>query len=167
MSIKLVAIGNRLMGDDGIAIYIAEKLEAFAGNKEIEMIIGETDFLYCLSKIEEGDELVILDAICNGTEPGTVTQHLLMEIHKIAYHKSLFSQHGYTLFTALKNYAISAHSIVIGIEGRNFNYSLELSNELKAQTDNICIKVKEIIDNYESSNNIEVCNQLYEDKEVL
>lgn len=56
------------MGDDGIAIYVTEMLRKELESRGIEVIIGETDSQYCISKIEEGDFLLILDASYFGIE---------------------------------------------------------------------------------------------------
>lgn len=141
MSVKIIAIGNRLMGDDGLAIHIMEKLSKRFAEDGIEVIIGETDFQYCLSRIEEGDYIFIIDATWFGIEPGTVTIHSLKDIHKLNANKSLFSQHGYSLIKALETCYKSIDGLIVGIEGKNFDFALSLSSDLEASLDNICVKV--------------------------
>lgn len=47
MSIKIIAIGNRLMGDDGSAIHIAEKLsKSFEDNGVASSLIWRQLFIY-------------------------------------------------------------------------------------------------------------------------
>jgi hydrogenase maturation protease len=62
MRIKLLAVGNLLMEDDGIAIYLAEQLRYDLLQMGIEVIIGETDLGYLLSNITGEDYLILLDA---------------------------------------------------------------------------------------------------------
>jgi hydrogenase maturation protease len=152
MSIKLIAIGNRLMGDDGVAIHIAKKLMKRLEDKSIEVIIGETDFEYCLSKIEDSDHIIILDATALGIEPGLVTVNSLTDVHKSNYNQSLFSQHGYSLVRALESYYAAIDVIVIGIEGSNFDFSLTLSSDLEEQLNSISREVEEIV--YASMNKV-------------
>lgn len=144
MSTKLIAIGNRLMGDDGIAIHVAEKLHKSFEKKDIEVIIGETDFQYCLDKIEEGDYLIILDSTLFGTKVGTVTSSSLKDIYKLNVNQRLFSQHEYSLIRALEAYTF-VDGMFIGIEGWNFDFALTLSRELEEQFEDICRKVEELI----------------------
>jgi hydrogenase maturation protease len=145
MSIKIIAIGNRLMGDDGIAIHVAEKLgKSFEGNS-IEVIIGETDFQFCLSKIEDGDHLILVDATWFGIEPGTVTTNELKDIYSINADQSLFSQHGYSLIKALETCYKSVDGIIVGIEGVNFDFTLSLGREIEESYESICKKVNEVI----------------------
>lgn len=132
------------MSDDGVAIHIAEKLEKELEEDGVEVIIGETDFHYCLSRIEEGDFIIILDATWLGAKPGTVTSNSLENIEGLNLNQSLFSQHGYSLTRALRTYYKSVKGIVIGIEGRNFDFGFTLSNEIEENFQDICNQVKEL-----------------------
>lgn len=145
MSIKIVVIGNRLMGDDGAAIHIIEKLDKSFEEGDVEVIIGETDFQYCLSKIEEGDYIIIIDATYFGIKPGTVTVSSLKDIYRLSGNQSLFSQHGYSFIKALETFYKAIDGIIVGIEGENFDFSLSLSSSIEDNFDNICSKVKEAI----------------------
>lgn len=158
MSIKVIAIGNRLMGDDGIAIYVAEKLRNRLKEKGIEVIIGETDFEYCLSKIEKDDKVIILDATYFGLLPGTVLEivnnrHVERELlykniflHENKFsHENLFSQHRYSLVKAIRDCYPSVDYYIIGIEGENYNFSLRLSDCIEKKFEQICDRSKEII----------------------
>ncbi|ERI94961.1 hydrogenase maturation protease [Clostridiales bacterium oral taxon 876 str. F0540] len=145
MSIKIIAIGNRLMGDDGLAVHIIEKLSEKFEKNGIKVIIGETDFEYCLGKIEENDYIIIVDATCFGIEPGTVTVNSLNDIYAIDDNQSLFSQHGYSLIKAFEISYKSIDFIIVGIEGKNFDYDLSLSRQIEDCFDNICNKVYETI----------------------
>lgn len=148
------------MGDDGVAIYIAEKLSKKLQSKGVEVIIGETDFQYCLSKIEEEDFIIILDATWFGTVPGTVTTIELRDLYKLNTNQSLFSQHGYSLIRGLETYYKSLRGIIIGIEGRKFYFDLSLSSELEEYFEDICKKVDEIICNlYISRYEVYNCNE--------
>jgi hydrogenase maturation protease len=144
MTIKLVAIGNRFMSDDGVAIHIAEKLVKELETEGMEVIIGETDFHYCLSKIEEGDFVIILDATWLGVKPGMVTSNSLEKIEGLNLNQGLFSQHGYSLIRALRTYYKSIKGIVIGIEGRNFDFGFTLSHEIEENFQDICNQVKDL-----------------------
>lgn len=141
MSMKLIAIGNKLMGDDGVALLIAEKLRSYLEENCIEVIIGETDFEYCMDKIEEGDLILILDATKFGIESGEVTFHHLKEICL----PSLSSQHGYSLLRALRGNFETDSCMLIGIEGSNFNFSIGISLEIEKKIENICLNIKKII----------------------
>lgn len=152
MSMKLIAIGNRLMGDDGLAISIAESLYQWLQDKGIEVIIGETDFEYCLDKVEEGSHIIILDATWFGIEPGTVTENSLKDIYNLNSSQSTFSQHGYSLIRALKSCYPYIDGIVIGVEGYIFDFDLNLSCVITNRLEDIRNKIKIIVTEYLSIN---------------
>lgn len=145
MSVKIIAIGNRLMGDDGLAIHIIEKLNGEFKKKGIKVIIGETDFEYCLSNIEEKDYIIIVDSTCFGIGPGTVTVNSLKDIYRLSTNHGLFSQHGYSLIKALEISYRFIDGIIVGVEGQNFDFDLSMSSHIEACFDNICNKVYETI----------------------
>ncbi|MBZ9623058.1 hypothetical protein G9F71_009330 [Clostridium sp. FP2] len=73
MGKKVIAIGNRLMMDDAIAVLILEKIKNILENEGIEAIIGETDVEFCFSKLNEQDLFYIIDSTYYENLPGTVT----------------------------------------------------------------------------------------------
>lgn len=145
MSIKLFAIGNSVMGDDAVAIHIAQKLEDSLKDLGVDIIIGETDFQYCLSKIEESDYIIIVDSTYFEIKPGSVTVNSLKDIGRLNCNNSLFSQHSYSLIGMIQFFYKSIDGIVIGIEGVNFDYSLSISNVIEEQMEYILSEVKETV----------------------
>lgn len=90
-NITVLGIGNRLMCDDGIGVYITEELNAihrdrtsfetllsgavkqdWYGNVQVSFISGETDIDFCKDIIKESEFIVIIDAADMGEEPGSV-----------------------------------------------------------------------------------------------
>ena len=132
------------MCDDGVAIHVIEKLSENLEKSGIKVIIGEADFQYCLSKIEERDYIIIIDATWFGIEPGTITVNCLKDIYRLNHDQSMFSQHGYSLIKALESYKF-VEGVVVGIEGKSFDFDLSLSPDIEAAFDNICCKVYETI----------------------
>jgi len=144
MGMKVIGIGNRIMTDDAIGVMIAESLEEALENLGVEVIIGETDVEYCLSFIDDGDFLFIIDATLYGLEPGTLT---VQEINKEKiYAKEEYSQHQISLVKLIgicnvKN--ISGY--ILGIEVLEVDFGIELSNIIKARFDDIKSKVYDFI----------------------
>lgn len=144
MSTKVIAIGNRLMGDDGVALHTAECLKNQLENREIEVIIGETDFQYCLKNITPGDYIIIIDATCFGVTPGTITAYPIELFLKSPKAHISYSQHGFSLFNILGFYN-NVKGIVLGIEGEKFEFGLDMSYNLKTTFDRICKEIQQII----------------------
>lgn len=143
MGKKLIAIGNRLMGDDGVAIYLAEHMKTFFEDIGYEVIIGETDTSYCLSKINTGDFIVILDALYRGLKPGSVSMITLKEA--VSRIRQCYSQHECSIIKYLDIYDIDVTGVLIGIEVNQIEFKWELSDVMKDLFPQICEQVKDAI----------------------
>lgn len=139
MAVKCIAIGNRIMGDDGIGIKVAEALASRLAQENIELIFGETDNDYALSKIENGDMLFIIDSTFFDINPGTVTYTPISEV--IGQHHEVYSQHQPSLIYLLETYGKVVDGVLIGIEVEKIDFSLELSDRLKTRFLSICEEV--------------------------
>lgn len=147
---KVIGIGNILLSDDGIGIRVVEELrkeEAFEDN--IEFIIGETDFYYCLDNINQGDFLIIIDSTILGKEPGAVTVIPFQDCDKFMV--GVITEHGDSLIKVLRRENRTVKGICIGIEADTITYSTELSNTLKDSLQPILQEVKKVIAHYSLS----------------
>jgi hydrogenase maturation protease len=143
MSVKVIAVGNVLMKDDGSAIEIAKLIEYELIKRNIRVIIGETDFQYCLSSIEEKDFIILLDAACSGKSPGEVTTINLNNFH---YEKKNYTQHSYSFLDLLKLYHPDIKGVVFAVEVKEVEFSLGLSSVLKEKLEHICKEILERIE---------------------
>jgi hydrogenase maturation protease len=70
----LLALGNPLMGDDGVAWHLARVLEADPRlPADVEVAWGGTDLLRCAEMLEGRRQVVLLDAM-EGDEAGEVVE---------------------------------------------------------------------------------------------
>lgn len=134
--IKIIALGNILMKDDGVAIEVLKSIES---NLKREVIYGETDFSYCLDKINDGDEVILIDSTYLGLRPGTVTVEDNVTISKPS------SQHQVSLVNMIHEYKKDIRIFFIGIEIGKVEFGLGLSDELSSEFDEICREVLEKI----------------------
>ena len=110
---KLIAIGNVMMADDGIGVWVAKELKDYLIEKNVELIIGETDVEYCIDSLKDGDKVIILDAAFTGGEIGRVSTHTLDEL---CYRGIGLTQHKNNLLEAIKLYRRDIKGILIEIE---------------------------------------------------
>ena len=69
-----IGLGNPLMGDEGIGWHVAERLAGDARLPEhVEVICGGTDLLRYAGEMDGRRRVVLIDAIEDGSDPGTVT----------------------------------------------------------------------------------------------
>lgn len=139
--IKVFGIGNILLCDDGIGVRVAENLkeEIEALGDDIEVIIGKTDALYCINKIEEDDEVIIIDSTYFMTRPGAVTVKSLDKCDEFINYD--YSPHEESLLSLLRKERRDVKGYLIGIEISHIDYSEELSKILNRKFKDICSRV--------------------------
>jgi hydrogenase maturation protease len=138
MDIKVIAIGNILMGDDSIGIRVLENIESDLKAYGIEAFIGETDFQYCISVIDDDNFIFIIDAAMLEKEIGTVT---LIPLEEYRYYKKGYAQHSNSLLESIYTYYKDVKGYVIGIEIENITYDLNISNSLELLLEEISLSV--------------------------
>lgn len=71
--IAVIGIGNILMQDEGVGVFIANTiLEKYDFKPDIQIIDGGTTGLDLLPYFEENDKVIIVDAVDFGKEPGFI-----------------------------------------------------------------------------------------------
>lgn len=137
--ILVLGIGNRLMADDGIGVYVVEELKRRNSNPKIFYLVGETDFYFCLNEMKEALYTIIVDAAYLGNKPGTISiisfQHVSRNcIQSISVHES-----------HLLNDIKGIEGMLICIEPYEINYCISLSSTLQEQFLKIVEKTESII----------------------
>ena len=103
------------------------------------MIIGKTDVLYCINKIEEDDEVIIIDSTYFMTRPGAVTVKSLDRCDEFINYD--YSPHEESLLSLLRKERRDVKGYLIGIEISHIDYSEELSKILNRKFKDICTRV--------------------------
>lgn len=143
MHMKLIAIGSRIMGDDGVAIAIAELLCDELMAEGIQVIIGETDVAYCLSAINEGDNIIILDASVSNRPWGTIWQLSLQDAINNCNQNQF--PHDADLLNTLNRKGWQLPGLLICIEAADISQRWGLSQAMQGQLPRICLEIKKII----------------------
>lgn len=138
--IKLVAIGNRFMKDDGIAIKVAENLEQKLHNLNVEVIFGETDCQSCFYLLKQEDFVFIMDAYYEGAEPGSI--HLFTIEEAMAKSSASLMQHDTSIIDLMKLYKSKWKGYFIGVEIAELGFGDELSSALQEKFQQICLEVE-------------------------
>jgi hydrogenase maturation protease len=141
--IIVLGIGNVLMMDDGIGIYLIEELSGRNRTSNLSFLIGESDIDYCMEQIMDADFVIILDAAVSGSEPGSLTVYPLSDLHK---HRELeVSPHDFHLFNLLYLHKESIKGFLIGVEPYEIKFHFGLSNTLNEKWENIVQDVEKTI----------------------
>jgi len=72
--ITVLAVGNPIMGDDGVGLELLAGLQALRPDSDVEYVDGGTGGMQLIPVVQEASCLLVLDAVA-GPEPGVV-QHL-------------------------------------------------------------------------------------------
>jgi hydrogenase maturation protease len=70
----VLGLGNILMGDEGIGVYVVRALEKHALPAGVECLDGGTGGFTLLEPLEDADRIVLIDAANDGNLVGTVTR---------------------------------------------------------------------------------------------
>ena len=70
----VLGLGNVLMGDEGIGVYVVRALEEHTLPAGVECLDGGTGGFTLLEPLEDADRIVMIDAANDGHPVGTVTR---------------------------------------------------------------------------------------------
>lgn len=125
--IKIVCIGNRLMGDDGAGCIVADILE-----NEGWKVFRASSPLEAMHIVAGADEVIIIDAIYSGSEPGRIL--MIDSLDRLSEYCCSLSTHGIDLLSMLKMLEalgmLPKKLKIYGIEGKSFKRLQEPSEEV-------------------------------------
>ena len=70
----ILGLGNVLMGDEGIGVYVVRTLEKRSLPKDVECLDGGTGGFTLLEPLQDANRIIIVDAANDGYPEGTVTR---------------------------------------------------------------------------------------------
>lgn len=141
--ILVIGIGNLIMKDDGIGVRVVEEMQTQL--REINMIplLGETDVQYCLDEIQSDDFLIIVDAMAEGKEPGSIE---IMELcDAIQKRGKLRTQHEFSLLDLISLHYPKIKGCFLGIKAVEIDFGFELSEPLRQRFEEMCTVVLKAI----------------------
>lgn len=142
--ILVLGIGNRLMMDDGIGIYLIEQLSQMNRTPHVSFLVGESDIDYCMDQIMNATFVIIVDAVVSGNKPGEFTVYPLANLHE--YQTLDISAHNFHLFQALYQQKEFIKGYLIGVEPDEIRFHIGLSKKLTGKLKSILHDVSQTID---------------------
>lgn len=137
--IVVIGIGSVIMRDDGIGSKVVKTIEDSLHTNSISSIVGETDFQCCYDEIKSDDFLIIIDAMTQGKEPGSIEVMCLSDALK--NRRKLRTQHEFSLFDLIELHYPKIEGYFIGIEAAEIGFGFEFSDPLQKCYDQICDSV--------------------------
>lgn len=144
--IKVIAIGNILLSDDGIGIKVINRLRNKIEklSEDIEVTLAGIDYYEFLEELDDDDYLIIVDGAYLNNETGQVCKYTLEECD--SFLQNTCSDHDINLIKILRSERRKVKGSVITIEIGRIEYSLKISNELRKKFNEICGEVFERIE---------------------
>jgi len=144
--IVIIGVGNPLMGDDGIGIHVAEALRLEVLPRNVAVFDAETRAFDVLEYMNGSDKAVIVDAYNKGGKPGNIYRFTFAPSSEVLDESINLSMHDINFIDALRAgrevYELPEEIVILGIEPRILECSLDLSPELNNALPKIIEAVK-------------------------
>lgn len=128
----ILGVGNILLRDEGVGVYVAQRLMKLSLPPDVAVIECETELFGVMSLIEKAKKLIVIDAIKAGAHPGTVFKFRDQDICEPS--KKLYSLHQIGLLDTLEilgRMDVKPITTIIGIEPKDVEVGMELSSEIE------------------------------------
>lgn len=137
----ILGVGNTLLSDEGIGVYVANEMRALSLPEGVEIIDGATAGYDLIYMLEGASKVIVIDAVDAEAEPGTVFRFTPDDA---GYERRdpRYSVHDVGLLDAVqmaKALGTEPEVVIIGVQPKLLDWGLEPTDELRA-------KVPEIIE---------------------
>lgn len=145
--IVVLGVGNILLKDEGIGVRVVEELQRrYDVPDNVRVVDGGTQGLWLMSTIQEADRLIVVDAVLNRGEPGTIYRLERDDLPKGLRAKQ--SAHDSDLVESLNLCTLLETGpksvVVVGIEPEDIRpYGLELTETVASKLDDLIGRVVE------------------------
>lgn len=140
----ILGVGNILMADDGLGVFIAKKLkQTFNNLGNVKILDVGTSILNFLYEIKYTENLIVIDAIRGGKKPGTVYRiNFTKENRPFGFTDS----HGFSLYEVLEFtrglWKRPKKVIIYGIEVLDCKPKIGLSPIVKKSIPNMLLEIE-------------------------
>ena len=130
---RIIGIGNDFRQDDGVGPAVVRLLKARAAG-QVEIAEHDGDATSLLDVWDGASEVVLVDAVQSGAEPGTIHR---VDVHASSFPESPTWYSGHSLSVAdavilARRLDRLPHALLMyGIEGRSFGFGPNLSQEVE------------------------------------
>jgi len=149
----VLGIGNPLMQDDGVGVYVVQQLKAnHPDYPQVEFLDGGTLSFSLIGEIESVTNLIVIDAAQFSAEPGTVRTFLGEEMDLLLGRQKNSSVHDVTLVDlmsiALLSDSLPSRRALIGIQPGCIDWSTEPTPAVTKAIPHACEIAMELIEKW-------------------
>ena len=131
--IIVLGLGNILLKDEGVGVWIAEEIAKRSLPENVEVIDGGTASLDIFISIKDVEKLIIIDALRGGEKPGTVYRLHPEDLPAIS--DSYMSVHQINILEELsiaqKTGNTPQETVIIGVEPEEIDWGLGVTANIK------------------------------------
>lgn len=146
--VTILAIGNLLMGDEGVGIHAMNRLrESYTFSPKINFVDGGTIGIDLIPYFEECNKMIIIDAVDFQKQPGYIG---ILKDNEIKYRfNTKLSLHHAGLSDVLSIIELqeieAPEMVLIGIQPQKVEMGLDLTETVFVQLDKVIQLIKEIL----------------------
>lgn len=148
--ILVIGLGNLLASDEGVGVHlIRQLLDEFNAPENFELIDGGTLGFELLERIENCDDLILIDAVNTKEQPGTII--ILKDDEIPAYFEMKVSPHQQSFQEILAYGRVKGtvpHVTLLGIQPHSTQTGVELSDLIESRLPVLKEKFYELIQPY-------------------
>lgn len=131
--VVILGVGNLLLGDEGVGVHVARRLEQIELPAGVQVIEAGTMPTQALGPVGDLAKLVIVDAVAADGPPGAVYR---LPASVVAATDAELSLHEFTLAEALAEWALQGleadRIVIIGVQPHQVAWGTELSPAVQA-----------------------------------
>jgi len=149
--VLVLGVGNTLMGDEGIGVYVIRELEKEKLSGNIELIDAGTALFSIVHLLRKRKKIVIIDAAKGGGKPATIYRILPSQIK--SKDNKLLSLHEMGLMESLNTLEDGEKPqdiVIIGVEPASIDWGLKLSSVIERKLPEIVKIVLSEISDYKN-----------------
>jgi hydrogenase maturation protease len=144
-SVVVLGLGNPLMADEGIGVYLVERLAESAGDyPDVDFLDAGTGGWAVLHHIEERRKAIFLDCAYMGQEPGSIRRFVPEEVRsvKALAHQSLHEADLLRIIDVARQLGQAPDEVVIfGIQPERVEPGLGLSPSLMSRIESYLVLI--------------------------
>lgn len=151
MDALVLGIGNMLIGDEGVGCKtVTEISNRYSMPSNVECLDGGTAGFELLSYIDSKDHLIVIDALQNDMEPGTVVMVEGEDVPKAFMARTTPHQLGIcdVLAAAELSECMPGRLLLYGVEPKQLDVGIGLSPEVEAGMEKIISAVVDQLRNF-------------------
>lgn len=133
----VLGMGNVLLKDDGVGVRVAEELQKREVPAGVTVLDIGTGILRMLPELVRADQVIVVDAMRGGGEPGSIYRYAGAEI-KMAVGRSVHDIQFDEVLAHLKLMGREPEVEYYGVEPAEIDFSQELSEEVASCVPPLC-----------------------------